>query len=58
MPAVRQNGGSCRELMRYFMGTAEFPRAEAGALFKLTAEMLHIPVAAEFGYGYNRFFRI
>ena len=58
MPAVRQNGGSCRELMRYFMGTAEFPRAEAGALSELSAEMLHISVAAEFGYCRNRFFRI
>ena len=39
-------------------GYGGMPRAEAGALFKLTAEMLHIPVTAEFGYGYNRFFRI
>ena len=39
-------------------GYGGIPPAEAGALFKLTAEMLHIPVTAEFGYGYNRFFRI
>ena len=58
MPAVWQNGGTRRGYMRYFMSTAKFPWAEAGALFELSAEMFHISVAAEFGYRCNRFFRI